>query len=124
MGYEHGDTPEPEVIVTTPAESATNENDVAIAVAEADASVAREKIYAQERDAERDQEIARLRGQLDGMRNALAVLAPPEPEPEPEPEPAAVVVADEVGEPAPPEDTPEPKEPKPKKKAGFWDAYR
>lgn len=125
MGYQHEGpaapaAPEPEVILTTPP---TNEHDVAIAEARAAANVAETKAYADARDPEAQAEIARLQGELDGMRATLAALQPPEPvsEPKPAPEPAVTVV-EAPGEPEPPEN-PTPPEPKKPKKAGFWDNY-
>jgi hypothetical protein len=125
MGYEHETAveaaPEPEVIVTEPS---TNENDVKIAEAEAAARVAETKVYAQNRDPELEAENARLRGEIEGMRTAMANLSPPEPvsEPETPPEPE-VIVAEPEHEPTPPENS-GPPEPKTKKRPGFWDAYR
>lgn len=122
MGYEHGTEPaepsQPEVILTQPE---TNEHDVAIAEARADAQVAETKAFAAAKDPEKDAEIARLQGEIDGMREAIAQLQPAPPA---EPEPAVVVA--EVGEPAPPEDTPAvPPEPKgDRKRPKMWDAYR
>jgi hypothetical protein len=121
MGYEHADQPaEPaqEVIMTEPP---TNEHDVEIAKARAEAQVAETEAYAASRDPELEAENARLRGELEGMRTTLAALQPaPEPEPEPEP----VITVAEVGEPAPAEDGPvTPSEPK-TKKSDYWSAYR
>jgi hypothetical protein len=127
MGYDHEAGPavpaEPaqEVILTEPP---TNEHDVAIAEADAAARIATEEAYAASRDPEKDAEIARLRGELDGMREALARLQPPEPEPAPEPEPEPAITVEEVGEPAPPEDKPQPAEPAKAKKRDYWAAYR
>jgi hypothetical protein len=126
MGYEHESAPEtpaePEVIVTQPE---TNEHDVEIARARAEAQVEETKAYAKARDPEQEAEIARLRGEIDGLRTAMAAMTPPEPEvivAEP-PAPAPETVVEAPSEPAPP-DNPSPPVPSPKKKPGFWDAYK
>jgi hypothetical protein len=126
MGYEHEsapDTPaEPEVIVTQPG---TNEHDVEIAKAEAEARIKSDQAYAKARDPEMEAENARLRGEIEGMRTTLAALqTPAESEPEVVAEVAPeVVVAEPAAEPAP-DESPSPPEPKTKKKAGWWDAYK
>lgn len=96
MGYEHG---EPVAVEAVPVSTGPNENAVKIAAIEAEASVAREEIFADERIIEMQGEIARLRGVVEGMETALAALQPPDP---PEPEP--VVIPAPV--PAPPPDEP------------------
>lgn len=96
MGYDHGEpaAEPPPPVVEVPG---TSENDVEIAKVHADAQVKTEKIWADQRDEELVARVAELEGQLTGMREALAAVAPPPPgpepviipapEPEPEPEP-------------------------------------
>jgi hypothetical protein len=120
-GFDHEvSVPDPAPVIV---ESGPNENDVAIAEIQAAQSIETAKIYASEADPELREEVARLRGELSGIRDTLETLAGPPPAPDPVP-----VVVD----PAPPADPgpvvplppAEPVVPKAKKAPGFWDAYQ
>lgn len=107
--------PEPAVVV----DPGPNEHDVEIAAIEAEARVATEKIYAQERDQELQAEVERLRGEVTGMRDILDRLSPPEPDPEPVVVPVPAPAAAPEPEPAGP--LPESKPPKAERKSrGYW----
>jgi hypothetical protein len=115
---------EPAPVVVEPA--GPNENDVKIAEVNAAADVELATISAESRNADLEEENARLRGELAGMKDTLATLAPPEPAPAPppvpvqlpEPAPAALDVA------PPPPVSPAPEGKKGGKATGWWDGYR
>lgn len=125
MGFEHAD-PEPEVI-PVPVDNGTNENDVAIAELQAEASIQREKIYSKERDAELVLEVERQAGEIAGMREILDRIAPPAvgpadpadvaPAPVIVEPPAAAEIPEEVAAPADVEKK------APKNDGGYWGGY-
>lgn len=123
QGFEHG-IPEPEII-PVPIDPGPNENDVRIAEIEAAASIKREQLYNQGRDAELILEVERQRGELDGMREILNRLVPPAPDPEDAPIPEPVIISptvsdDDAGEPPAPEDV---VKKTPKNGGGYWAGY-
>ncbi len=102
-GVEHTGPVEPAAAapVVVEADPGPNENDVKIAEVEAAARVELAELDAAARNVELEAELARVRGELAGVRETLATLQAPPPEPEP-----VVIPA-----PAPPE--PEPVTPPP-----------
>ena len=124
MGFEHDAVvpePEPEPVIVEPG---PNENDVKIAEIEAAARIETERLYTEQRGLDLENEVNRLRGELDGMKTVLETIAPPEPEPGPEP--VVVPVPEPEPEPEPVGAPP----PAPKsdsgggKKSGWWSNYR
>ncbi|GAA0287238.1 hypothetical protein GCM10009527_098190 [Actinomadura nitritigenes] len=96
--------------------------DVEVAQIEAERDVELARINVQAEEIWQEGRVARLEGEIAGMREVLERIAPPEPEPAPEPEP---VVVEPAPEPEPVAPAPEPApQPKGKKKAGFWDGYQ
>ncbi len=83
LGHEH---PDPvEVPVPVPVDPGPNENDVRIEEIRSATEVQLAEVRADERIVEMSAEMERMRGELDGMRETLALLSPPAPEPQPEP---------------------------------------
>lgn len=125
-GFEHdvvAADPEPAAPVVV--DQGPNENDVKIAEIEAAARVESDRMYTEQRGAELESEVAGLRGELAGMREALERVAPA-PEPEPvvvvPPEPAPAPAGPDV--PAPPVIAPEEKPKKSKGDSGWFAGYR
>lgn len=113
---------EPAPVVVEPG---PNENDVKIAEVNAAADVELATISAESRNADLEEENARLRGELAGMKETLATLAPPEPPPAPEPAPVpAPAPAPVLDVEPPPPAPPAPEASKSKKQSGWWDGYR
>lgn len=104
MGFEH----ESEIVEPDPApvivEPGPNENDVKIAEIEAAASIAREELWTEAQAVALEANNERLEGELRGIKETLAMLAPPDPEPQEiiAPDPAPVIAPEETGPPAPP----------------------
>lgn len=123
LGFDHQD-PEPEII-PVPVDSGPNENDVRIAEIEAAASIKREQLYNQGRDAELILEVERQRGEIDGMREILDRLAPPAPDPQDTPPPPPVIIDAPVSD-GGAEEVPAPAEVEkktPKASGGYWAGY-
>lgn len=98
---------------------------VEIAGIEAERDITLAKIAAKSEDPERGEEIARLRGELTGLRELVQRLAPPPPEPEPVPVPVPVPdpesdpVVDEPAVEAPPVVEPAPSSSR-KRQSVWW----
>ncbi len=73
---------------------ATAAADVEIAQIEAERDIKLAKITAEAIDNEQETEIARLRGELAGLRELVERVAPPPPEPDPEPVPVVIAPPD------------------------------
>lgn len=98
--------------------------DVEIAKVEAERDVELAKIDVEREEVWQESRVARLEGEIAGMREVLERIAPPEPEPA---EPVEPVVVEPPAEPEPEPVAPAPEpapQPKGKKKAGFWDGYQ
>ncbi|MEU9022332.1 hypothetical protein [Actinomadura sp. NPDC048394] len=99
--------------------------DVQVAEIEAARDVELARIDVEREEVWQEGRVARLEGELAGIRETLDKLTQPPAEPEPDP-----VVVEAPPEPAPepepaaaPAPAPEPEQPKGKKKPGFWGPY-
>lgn len=115
--------PETEAAVVVE-DNGPNEHDVEIAKIEAEAQVKSDKIYAESRDNELVAENERLRGELEGVKAALAAIQPPEPEPVPVPVPVPESAPEPPSVPPPPPSGEMSGKSKGKTGGGWWDNYR
>lgn len=112
---------EPAPVVVEPA-AGPNDNDVRIAEVTGATEIELAKIAAEQRALDLEEELARVKGERDGMRETLDALQPPVPEPVVVPAPAPPPAPEPVPDVPLPPVTPIAKESK--KRRGWWDGYR